>query len=221
MALEIYEKRWVAVLDDSSGVTIELTCARRRAAVKAGSKKPTSNDDTGDKKKNRTTIGIGTGIGIASKQAADIHQRTSLNIPQQIENQKDEAHEEEEEEEEVGMTATGRPLILTGFDVGSIVKAKGGISTFRGVKQITLERLTPIRSTTEEVRTWMENSAFRRDVLDRPWVVSAEDQRRLKKEAEGQEDKESRRERWKRRRRREEERRRKRRGAYGDEERRE
>ena len=45
------------------------------------------------------------------------------------------------EKAQVGMSATGRSIELTGVDIGSVVKVKGGIGVFRGEKQLLLERL--------------------------------------------------------------------------------
>ena len=42
----------------------------------------------------------------------------------------------------MGTTATGQSIDLAGVDVGSIVKVKGGIGGFRGVRQMTLERIS-------------------------------------------------------------------------------
>lgn len=42
----------------------------------------------------------------------------------------------------LGITATGLSIDLAGVDVGSIVKVKGGIGEFRGVKQMTLEKIS-------------------------------------------------------------------------------
>ena len=42
---------------------------------------------------------------------------------------------------QIGTTATGRSIDLKGVDVGSVVKVKGGVGTFRGEKQLVLERL--------------------------------------------------------------------------------
>lgn len=42
----------------------------------------------------------------------------------------------------LGITATGLSIDLTGVDVGSIVKVKGGIGEFRGVRQMTLEKIS-------------------------------------------------------------------------------
>lgn len=40
-----------------------------------------------------------------------------------------------------GLTATGRTVDLSGIDIGSVVKVKGGIGMFRGEKQVILERI--------------------------------------------------------------------------------
>lgn len=45
------------------------------------------------------------------------------------------------EESQIGTTATGRTIDLKGVDVGAVMKVKGGIGTFRGEKQLVLERL--------------------------------------------------------------------------------
>lgn len=40
-----------------------------------------------------------------------------------------------------GVTATGRTIDLNGIDTGTVVKAKGGIGSFRGERQMQLERI--------------------------------------------------------------------------------
>ena len=40
-----------------------------------------------------------------------------------------------------GVTATGRTIDLNGIDIGTVVKAKGGIGSFRGERQMQLERI--------------------------------------------------------------------------------
>ncbi|KAL8969544.1 MAG: hypothetical protein Q9197_004282 [Variospora fuerteventurae] len=82
-------------------------------------------------------------------------------------------------------TNEGYKVDLEGFDIGSVVKVKGGISEFRGEKQITLERISLVRTTNEEASGWTENAAFHRDILSQPWVVSESDQQQARIEAEG------------------------------------
>ena len=40
-----------------------------------------------------------------------------------------------------GVTGTGRSINLKGYDVGTVVKVKGGLSIYRGEKQVMLERI--------------------------------------------------------------------------------
>lgn len=75
----------------------------------------------------------------------------------------------------IGQTKRGYTVDLTGVDVGSVVKVKGGIGSFRGEKQMTLERLTLVRTTNEEAEAWAQNAAYRRDILSKPWVMSDDD----------------------------------------------
>lgn len=42
---------------------------------------------------------------------------------------------------QLGLTATGRTVDLTGVDVGAVIKVKGGVGVYRGEKQVVLERL--------------------------------------------------------------------------------
>ncbi|KAL8655642.1 MAG: hypothetical protein Q9210_000752 [Variospora velana] len=82
-------------------------------------------------------------------------------------------------------TNEGYKVDLKGFDIGSVVKVKGGISEFRAEKQITLERISLVRTTNEEASAWAENAAFHRDILSQPWVVSESNQQQARIEAEG------------------------------------
>lgn len=41
----------------------------------------------------------------------------------------------------LGVTATGREIDLRAVDIGTVVKAKGGIGSWRGEKQMLLERI--------------------------------------------------------------------------------
>ncbi|KAL8781271.1 MAG: hypothetical protein Q9203_000940 [Teloschistes exilis] len=81
------------------------------------------------------------------------------------------------------ITNEGYTVNLKGIDVGSIVKVKGGISEFRGEKQITLEPV--IGTTNEEAFAWTENAAFYNNTLSEPWVVSESLRREAKAEALG------------------------------------
>ena len=100
----------------------------------------------------------------------------------------------------------GRDVDLSGVDVGTVVKVKGGVGSFREVRQMQLERICTfmaplalqpalreqrlilsaiIRTTNEEAAAWAENTAFQTQILSEPWVVSEKDARRARRKAEG------------------------------------
>ncbi|KAI4113684.1 MAG: hypothetical protein LQ338_008131 [Usnochroma carphineum] len=89
------------------------------------------------------------------------------------------------EDEHIYTTSEGYKVNLKGIDIGSVVKIKGGISEFRGKKQVTLERISLVSTTNEEASAWAENALFYQDILGKPWVVSERKQQQAKKEAEG------------------------------------
>ncbi|KAI4233511.1 MAG: hypothetical protein LQ349_004365 [Xanthoria aureola] len=90
----------------------------------------------------------------------------------------------QKDDEHVVTTSEGK-VNLDRFNVGSVVKIKGGVSEFRGEKQVTLERIALVRTTNEEAIAWAENSAFYQEVLCKPWVVDDRAQLRAKKRAAG------------------------------------
>lgn len=59
------------------------------------------------------------------------------------------------------------------INIGSLVKVKGTISSFRGRRQLELKRVFRVQDTNAEVQAWSETAAYKRDVLSRPWVLSA------------------------------------------------
>jgi hypothetical protein len=61
------------------------------------------------------------------------------------------------------------------LEIGTVVKAKGTLSEFRGLKQIDLKRIWVVSTTDEEAQAWAEAATFKDDVLSRPWhLTSAE-----------------------------------------------
>ena len=46
-----------------------------------------------------------------------------------------------------GVTSTGHPIDLNGIDIGTVVKVKGKIGSFRGDKQMHLERICMLQPT--------------------------------------------------------------------------
>jgi hypothetical protein len=59
--------------------------------------------------------------------------------------------------------------------VGSILKVKGSITKFRA-RQLDLKRVFVVQNTAEEVKFWADVATHRRNVLSRPWVLTAEQQ---------------------------------------------
>lgn len=98
VAVDLYPTRWIALLDDSSGATIEITCGRPAPTPTA----PNANS---------TSLAEGS-AGLGRLDAFD-----------------------------KGVTATGRDVDLSGVDIGTVVKVKGGMGSFREVRQMLLERI--------------------------------------------------------------------------------
>ncbi|KAI4135987.1 MAG: hypothetical protein LQ347_000164 [Umbilicaria vellea] len=140
VALDVYPTRWILIIDDSSGETLEVMCPRL-----------ISTDHS-------TTIDT---VAVAEDFRIDTKSNT------------------------LGITATGLSIDLAGVDVGSIVKVKGGIGEFRGVRQMTLEKISTLHTTNDEAHAWSELSHFRATILNHPWVVSHEEQRSSLEEADG------------------------------------
>lgn len=57
-------------------------------------------------------------------------------------------------------------------DIGSVVKAKGTIDTFRSQRQIKLERIRLVKDTNEEARAWAATAAWKANTLSKPWVLA-------------------------------------------------
>lgn len=58
------------------------------------------------------------------------------------------------------------------LNIGTVLKAKGTISEFRGAKQLELKRVQVVLSTDEEAQAWAETAAFKTTVLSLPWRVT-------------------------------------------------
>jgi endo-1,3(4)-beta-glucanase len=76
----------------------------------------------------------------------------------------------------------------TGLDVGAIVDVKGSIKSFRGEKQIQVERVKQLHTTEQEVALWERRTKFKEDVLNPAWRLSDMDVQRCRREAEGYKD---------------------------------
>ncbi|KAH8725014.1 hypothetical protein GQ44DRAFT_772419 [Phaeosphaeriaceae sp. PMI808] len=65
-------------------------------------------------------------------------------------------------------------------DIGTVVKAKGTISEFRGIKQLDLKRIWVVTTTNEEAQAWAETAAFKHRVLSSPWHLSSSERKQIK-----------------------------------------
>ncbi|KAH7367622.1 hypothetical protein B0T11DRAFT_275694 [Plectosphaerella cucumerina] len=70
------------------------------------------------------------------------------------------------------------------LDVGQVVDIKGSLSTFRGEMTMQILKVKILQSTEDEVVLWERRTAFQRDVLSKPWVLTERQVRRCRKEAE-------------------------------------
>ncbi|KAH6633231.1 hypothetical protein C7974DRAFT_167951 [Boeremia exigua] len=59
------------------------------------------------------------------------------------------------------------------LDIGTVLKAKGTISEFRGMKQMELKRVQVVSSTNEELQAWAETAAFKTAILSIPWRITS------------------------------------------------
>ncbi|KAF4447005.1 Protein stn1 [Fusarium austroafricanum] len=74
------------------------------------------------------------------------------------------------------------------IDVGCIVDVKGGLSTFREERQLTIEKMVVVRSTAQEVTLWEKRVRFQSEVLAKPWILRKSEIRRCRQEAERSEE---------------------------------
>jgi hypothetical protein len=66
------------------------------------------------------------------------------------------------------------------LDIGTVVKAKGTISEFRGIKQIDLKRIWVVTTTDEEAQAWAETASYKQEILSQPWHISSTEHKQIK-----------------------------------------
>lgn len=81
-------------------------------------------------------------------------------------------------------SATSTFIDISALQPFTCAKVKGTIRSFRGVKQVSLERFTIVKTMEEEMRFWEERSRFLVDVLSVPWEVEEVEVGRLRVKAE-------------------------------------
>jgi hypothetical protein len=57
-------------------------------------------------------------------------------------------------------------------DIGTVVKLKGTLDSFRNTRQVRLERAWIVKDTNEEAKAWAETASWHCDVLSKPWTLS-------------------------------------------------
>ena len=60
----------------------------------------------------------------------------------------------------------------TDVEVGTVVKAKGTVESFRDVRQLKLERIFVVKDTNAEVKAWKEATAWKAEKFAKPWVLT-------------------------------------------------
>ncbi|KAK3711112.1 hypothetical protein LTR37_009899 [Vermiconidia calcicola] len=58
------------------------------------------------------------------------------------------------------------------IDIGSVIKVKGKIDSYRQNRQLKLERIFIVKDTNAEAKAWAETAQLKRDVLSKPWVLT-------------------------------------------------
>jgi hypothetical protein len=132
---DFHEKRWLLIVDDSSGATIEVTCP-----------KPEKDADGGREKASDDLLKPDAGR-LLEEQA--------------------------------------RANTVSSIEVGSVIKIKGKVGTFRDTRQIHLERIAIVPDTNAEMHFMEQRAKLKLEVLSKPWSISRKEQSRLLKAAEG------------------------------------
>ncbi|KAG4222257.1 hypothetical protein PC116_g29268 [Phytophthora cactorum] len=63
-----------------------------------------------------------------------------------------------------------------------VVDVKGSVRVFREQRQIKVQKLQRVMSTSQEIQFWNKIRDFRKDVLTKPWVLEKKEVRRCKKQ---------------------------------------
>jgi RPA family protein len=132
---DFHEKRWLLIVDDGSGATIEVTCPKPEKEADGGQEK--ASDDL-----------LKPDAGRLLKEQA-------------------------------------RANTMSSIDVGSVIKIKGKVATFRDTRQIHLERIAIVPDTNAEMHFMEQRAKLKLEVLSKPWSISMEEQIRLLRAAEG------------------------------------
>jgi hypothetical protein len=75
---------------------------------------------------------------------------------------------------------------LSSLAIGTVVQAKGTLTTFRSTRQLSLIRLAILPNTSHELALISSRTEFISSTLSKPWLLSSREQRRLQQEAQGE-----------------------------------
>ncbi|KAL6249534.1 hypothetical protein RBB50_003387 [Rhinocladiella similis] len=75
---------------------------------------------------------------------------------------------------------------LPTLKIGTVIQAKGTLSTFRSCRQLSLLRLTVVRDTADEISLITSRTSFLTSTLSKPWTLSSSELQSLHSEAEGE-----------------------------------
>ncbi|KAK4545977.1 hypothetical protein LTR36_002541 [Oleoguttula mirabilis] len=56
--------------------------------------------------------------------------------------------------------------------LGDVIKAKGTIDSFRGVRQLDLKRMFTVKDTNAEAQAWSQTAQWKRETLSQPWILT-------------------------------------------------
>ena len=157
---EYFDKFWLFTVDDSSGATIDITCPKPvKEKEIPGDTVPTTRHSAGSLKNGSSAVNLKTKL-----------------MTQDLD--KDEAVTPEH----------FLQTTLSTLTIGTVLQAKGTLTTFRSTRQLSLLRLTILPTTTHEVALISSRTEFQISTLSKPWVLPRSSQAELRAEAQGEKD---------------------------------
>jgi Telomere regulation protein Stn1 len=67
-------------------------------------------------------------------------------------------------------------------DVGTVIRVKCTISSFRGERQLVLQRASVVKTTKDEAEAWLDTARCKLDTLSKPWQLTDQELETLEKE---------------------------------------
>jgi endo-1,3(4)-beta-glucanase len=159
VAVDEFEGRKVYTIDDSSGACLECSCVVPIVKTAEGME---GKKDLPDREKLVPEDGLRT-AKTEAKSIVKEATKSSASSDQGVSN----------------------PNVPWGLiDVGMVIKVKGRVGWYWNAVQVEVVSAFLVKGTDFEVKFWNEARAFKREVLDKEWVLSLETTEKLKKKAE-------------------------------------